>query len=417
MKTRPFRPPPLLRMSILTIVVLVILSIAPLTARAQAVGQISGIVTNGTTGQPVPSIEVTLSQFTTDGLQGDTTTTTAADGSYTYDDVDTADGIVYAASVSYSGVLYSTGMIRFQGTTEQSGTITTYETTSDANVVTVESRGIVLAEVSPDSGEATVLDIVALAVNGNQTFVTGDDGRSIEFPVPRNATDITPAPGFDFGTPTIDNSTVFATSPLRPEGGSATLNYLIPYTGHDFAIELRNAYPTEIVRILVPSDLTDDTESIGVRSTGFQDAGTAMIGEREYHVWVGTAMERDSSVRVTFTDLPESASEANRLRVLEPAIIAILALIAAAGVTLWFIRKRKLPALEPAVALSDNAAMYDSREELVVQLQELQDEHENGMIDDEQYLSERHALLERLRIVSRQLREQPPDDNNETVLG
>ena len=55
-------------------------------------------------------------------------------------------------------------------------------------------------------------------------------------------------------------------------------------------------------------------------------------------------------------------------------------------------------------------AMVESREELVIQLQELQDEHENGQIDDELYLSERRSLLERLRTVSRQLRDEPAED-------
>ena len=412
MKTRLFRPPITLRLSALTIVVLLLATTLPLSASAQANGQIGGVVTNATTGQPAPAIEVTLTAFRTAGVVGEMTTTTGADGAYVFSDVDTADGIVYAASVSYRNVLYSTGMIRFLETTEQTSAINVFETTDNSDVLRVPSRGIVLSEMSPETGEATMLDIYSIDVEGDQTFVAGDDGRSMEFPVPRNAGLVTPLPGFDFGTPTIENAVVFATSPLRPGGGSATFTYPIPYTGTAFSIDTRNAYFTEVVRILIPTDLTANLDSVGVSAAGFEDEGVAQIGERQYHVWTASSMERNSNVRVTFSALPQSAFEPNQLHVLEPALLAGLALVVATALTAWFIRRRQLTTPEPAFAGLMPQAIVESREELVIQLQELQDEHDNGQINDELYLSERRALLERLRIVSRQLRDEPADDRS-----
>lgn len=401
-----------LRLSILTIVVLLLATTIPLSASAQETGRISGVVTNGTTGQLVPDIEVTLTAFRTEGIVGETTATTGADGVYTFSEVDTADGIVYAASVSYLNVLYSTGMIRFLETTEQTSAIDVFETTADSDVLRVPSRGIVLSEISPETGEAILLDIYSIDVGDELTFVAGDDGRSMEFPVPRNAGLVTPLPGFDFGTPTIENAVVFATSALRPEGGSATLTYPIPYTGTAFSIDTRNAYPTDVVRILIPTDLTANLDSVRASAAGFEDEGVAQIGERRYHVWTASAMEPNSNVRVAFSSLPQSAFEPNQLHVLEPALLAGLALVVATALTAWFIRRRQLTEPQPAFAGPMPQAIVESREELVIQLQELQDEHENGQIDDELYLSERRGLLERLRVVSRQLRDEPLDDRS-----
>jgi hypothetical protein len=407
MKTRHFRSPTTLRLCILTTVVLLLTTAFPSSATAQTNGQISGIVTNMTTGQPVSQIEITLTAFRTEGIVGEMTTTTSADGAYTFSNVDTADGIVYAASVSYLNVLYSTGMIRFLETSEQTSSIDVFETTDDSSLLRVTSRGIVLSEISPESGEAIMLDIYSIDVEGDQTFVADDNGRSMEFSVPRTAGLVTPMPGFDFGTPTIENAIVFATSPLRPGGGSATLSYPIQYTGTAFSFDTRNAYPTEIMRILIPTDLTQNVDSVGVSAAGFEDAGVAQIGEHQYHVWTASSMERNSNVRVTFNSLPQSAFEPNQLRVLEPAVLAGVALVLATAFTAWVIRRRDLTAPELAYAGSMPQAIIESREELVIQLRELQDEHDNGQIDDELYLSERRTLLERLRIVSRQLRDEP----------
>lgn len=378
-------------------------SLAPVAAQTN--GEISGTVINGTSDQPVPEIEITLTAFRTEGVVGESTTVSAADGSFTFPEVDTADGLVYAASVSYRNVLYSTGMIRFQGSTSQTSNISVFESTDNRDVVRVRSRGLVLSEVSPETGEATFLDIYSIDVDTNETFVAGDDGRSMEFPVPRNAGTVTPLPGFDFGSPTIQNAVVFATSPLRPGGGSASITYPVPYTRTSFSIDTRNAYPTDVARILIPTDLTTGADSIAVSANGFVDEGAAMIGEREYRVWTATDLEADSSVRVTFSSLPQSAFQPNELRVREPAILAGSALVVAAGVTFWFVRRQRATQPGATTSVPVHQEMVESREELVVQLQELQDEHENGQIDDEMYVEERRLLLERLRLVSRQLRD------------
>lgn len=408
MRTNTFRPLiALLFASIL--VTTVVLGTPPTRSTAQENGTIRGTIINQTTGIPANETEVTLSVFTTDGLIDEHGTTTDGSGHFTFEGMDTADGIVFAASTTYGGVLYSSGMIRFQGTTEQTTEIRIYETTTDRSVVHVGTRGIVLSEIDPEVGEATLLDIYALQVEGNRTFVAGDTGRSLEFAVPRNAASVTPLPGFDFGTPVIENSIVYATSALRPDGGSAQLSYLVRYTGTRFSIETRNPYPTEIFRILVPVELTGASDSITVTANGFVDEGTATIGEREYRVWGVADLEAGSNARIAFESLPKSAFEPNELRVLEPAVLAGVALLGAAAFTTYLFRRGRLqPAAAPAAAPAE--LIIESRDELVVQLQELQDEYQNGLIDDDVYATERRALLVRIRDASHALRDEPSSD-------
>jgi hypothetical protein len=95
-------------------------------------------------------------------------------------------------------------------------------------------------------------------------------------------------------------------------------------------------------------------------------------------------------------------------------VIAGAALLAATAATVVMVRRKKVVSADPDVEEAVTAGFIESRDELVVQLQELQDEYENGMIDEELYLSERRQLLERLRDVSRYLRSLPEDPVNQT---
>jgi hypothetical protein len=398
--------------TILAVLALALTHSTTVVAQEQFDGTISGNVINQTTGQPVSGITVTVSAFTSDGLQAEFTGTTDEHGSFEFLELDTSDGIVYAASVSYRGVLYSTGMIQFLGGVDQTSDIDVFETTTDRSVVGVSTRGVVLSEIDSDSGTTTILDIYSMTVEGEQTFVAGDTGRSVEFPIPRNAGTPTLLPGFDFGTAVVENSILYASSPLRPPGASATISYQLQYTGNAFTLDLLNAYSTGTFRVLIPTDLTAEADSIVVSGSVLDDDGVARIGDRDYHVWTATGLRAAETVRVSFSSLPESSFAPNRLRVAEPTILAGLALVAATALTAIAIRRKKIIPVDELSGTAVMAGFVESREELVLQLQELQDEHENGMIDDELYLSERRNLLERLRIVSHQLQE--PSDHEST---
>jgi hypothetical protein len=380
---------------------------SPAVAQDQFEGTITGTVINQTTGQAIGGIPVTLSAFTSEGLQAEFNTSTAENGTYEFVELDTSEGIVYAASVSYRGVLYSTGMIQVVEGAHQTSDIAVFETTTDRSVVTVSTRGMVLSELFPASGSATLLDIYSIAVDGDQTFVAGDTGRSLEFPIPRNAGTPTLLPGFDFGSAVVENSILYASSPLRPPGASVTISYSVQYTGTSFTLDILNAYPTGTFRVLIPTDLTVNADSITVSGSGLEDEGIASIGDRDYHVWTATELRAGGTIRVGFASLPESGFAPNRLRVAEPTILAGVALVAATALTAVAIRRKVIVQDEDESGHALVAGFVESREELVLQLQELQDEYDNRMIDDDLYLTERRDLLERLRIVSHQLRDLP----------
>lgn len=400
------------RFLLMFVVLAVAGAIFPAAVAAETNGRISGTVTNGTTGQPLAGATVTASRFDQQPTGGvmpqsvDVTTTTDADGRYTFEGLETSDGLVYAISITYSGVLYSSGMVRISETPEQVADIPVYETTPDQSSITLASRGVLLNAVDKDTGAATITDVFSFENTSNRTIVAGDDGRTLRFSIPSNAAEVGPRPGFDFGTPSLEGSTVFATSPLRPGvANPASFNYTIPYSGSSFEMTLVADYPTSDLRILLPVDADDQGPRVSSDSRQLLDNGVVPIGDLRYRVWSTGAMSAGDAVDLRFVDLPRTAADNRGLSTVEPAAIAVIALLAAAGAAAWVITRRKLYQPRPVTVAPMLAETLDTRRaELTDELRALEAAHTSGNVDERDYQATRRQILEDLRRISRAMR-------------
>ena len=381
-------------------------------AAAETNGRISGTVTNGTTGQPLAGATVTASRFDQQPSGGnmpqsvDVTTATATDGSYPFEGLDTSDGLVYAISVNYQGVLYSSGMVQISSTPEQTSDISVYETTPDQSAITLSSRGLLLNAVDRETGAATITDVFSFDNTGNMTVVAGDDGRTLRFSVPSNAAEVGPRAGFDFGTPSLEGTTVYATSPLRPGvANPASFNYIIPYSGSSFEITIAADYPTDDLRILLPAD----ADGAGGGGAGgprqVLDQGVVPIGGGRCPALAPRPLAAGDSLSLRFVDLPATSAENRGLSTIEPAVIAIIALLAAAATAGWVVSRRKLYAPRPVVVAPVLAETLDARRAaLTDELRGLEAAHAAGDVEEEAYRTSRRMILEDLRRISRSMR-------------
>ncbi len=402
-----------MRRLLITFALLAIAStLLPAVVAADTNGRISGTITNGTTGQPLAGATVTASRFDQKPEGGtmpqsvDVTTTTADDGSYAFTGLDTSDGLVYAISVTYQGILYSSGMVRINSTPEQTSDFAVYETTPDQSAVTLSSRGLLLNAIDKDTGAATITDVFSFDNTGNKTVVAGDDGRTLRFSIPPNAAEVGPRAGFDFGTPSLEGSTVFATSPLRPGAANpASFNYTIPYSGSSFEITIAADYPTDDLRILLPADGSGKGARVSSDSRQLLDNGVVPIGDQQYHVWSTGALSAGDSLALRFVDLPASSAANQPLRTIEPATIALIALIVAAGAAAWVISRRRLLEPRPVTVTPVLAETLDARRAtLTDELRGLEAAHAAGGMDERQYQRSRRLILEDLRRISRAAR-------------
>ena len=389
------------------LIAVTVLALAPYTAGAQSPGIVRGKVIDATTGGAVSGATVELSRFEGNppALVSSTTTTTSANGSYRFEGLDTTGGIVWVTSVTYQGVLYSSGMIRFQDGEDQQRDLTVYDTTTDPSGLGVSSRGLVISGIDSSTGQLSVVDIFALRLTGSRALGPNADGRTVRFAVPDSALEVTPMPGFDFGTPSIESAIVYSSAPLAPGDSSASLGYTLPYTGNSVAFDLKPLYQTDAVRILIPVSGGEFTNTITLTGQGFTAGGVVTVGNRDYQLWSSGAIAADQPLQVRIGNLPPFEPKLNRLRSFEPAVVAVIALLLATGLTVWVVMKRGLHRSRPVMlAPVLGAPLEERRAELAERLRTLEREHADGELDERTYAAERRGILEQLRQLSRQAR-------------
>ena len=390
----------------------IISALLPFSVAADTNGRISGTVTNGTSGQPVSGSTVTVSRFDKKPEGGvmpqsvDLTAITTGDGRYSFDGLDTSTGLVYAVSVTFQGVLYSSGMVQISSSPEQTADISVYETTPDQSAVSLSSRGLILNAVDRETGAASIVDVFSFDNAGNKTVIAGDEGRTLRFSVPPNAAEVGPRAGFDFGTPSLEGSTVYATSPLRPGAANpASLGYVLPYSGSTFELSVTTDYPTQDVRILVPAGEDGKGARVVSDTKPLLDGGIISIGSQPYHVWSTGMLQKGDVLSLRFLDLPTATSANRALSTIEPALIAIVALLLATGVAGWVVRSRRLSApriVTVAPALADT--LEARRAALTEELRGIEAAHTAGLVDSPEYQRSRRLILEDLRRISRAMR-------------
>jgi hypothetical protein len=393
------------------LLMLMALFVLPHTASADTNGSVTGVIVNGTTNTPLPDATVTISRFDQMPQNGqmpqsvDTTTTTDAEGKYEFEGLDASTGLVYAVSVTYLNVVYSSGMIQLSQQAQQTSDITVYETSSDPAGVSIQSRGILLSGIDKTTGVLQITDVYSLMNATQQTLVAGDDGRTLTFEVPKNAAQVSPRPGFDFGTASIEEATVYATAPLRPgPANPASFDYTIPYSASSIEIPLAAAYPTDSLRILVPAGDTDPKLTVSLAGSSLLDGGVVSIGDVPYHVWSTGAVPAGQSLTLKLGALPVPDAP-HQLRTVEPALIVLVLVAAAAGVTGWVVMRRGLYRPRPVQVAANAAAPLDvRRQQLSDNLRMLETIHQDGDIDDDAYRVQRRAILEELRSISRAMR-------------
>lgn len=378
----------------------------PADALAQSAGVISGTVVNGTTGSPISNATVTLSKFTSRSPESvDISTETDDEGLYTFDGVDTSDGIVYATSLEYADVLYGSGMILVSQAPSATADIVVFEATTDTSAIVIRDRVVLLNGSNQVDGEVSVTDIFNIENTGNRSLVRDENGRTLQLDVPDNASTVSPRPGFDFGTPSVEGSTVYLTSPVRPGTSTPSLTYDIPYRGNAVDLDLSAAYPTSSLRFLVPVGESDEGPSVESNGRKLRDDGITSIGDREYRIWSTSDVDASSVIRVAFVDLPQSAVGNRELWSIEPLIIAAATVVIASTLTTIVVRRRGLHlprpvTLTPAV----NYSLESRRTILADELRNLEAQRHEAHIEEDAYRAQRRTILEELRGISRSMR-------------
>ena len=359
-------------------------------ALAPGTGVISGTVTNGTTGQPMPDLTVELGIFDNNSLLEQRTVKTDAKGFYRFDALTTESGITFAGRVEYpTGVPISSDFVGFEGgATELNLPIAGYETTTDPSGINIAQMHFL---ASFESGAAQVTELLIFSQTGNRTYI-GDGSGVLRFTLPQGAQSLQIEGATDTSGRFETTADGFVDKLPLPPGQSARqmiFYYLVPYTGDKLNLSFKTDYPVSKVNAL----LSDAGQKVTSDQLTYQGVRDTQMGT--FHNLVAQDLPADSQVTIAMTNLPTGAGAAAAAGTAGGAtnrvLLWVMAGIAAAAAALLII----LPVVRGRTAPTE--APMATRGDLVDALARLDLAHEAGELSDAAYRDQRLHLKARLR--------------------
>ena len=348
---------------------------------------LEAVVLNGTAGASVPeALIVTLQVFNTENNELQRLEAEAgADGVASFGGVIDDQEVSYTLSAAYQDIRFFSDA--YLSAIEREGplTLTVFETTSDPSVIRIIGDSSAITPPDDDSGVLRVLQVTTFENVSDRAYVGNDPLNTrltVQLPLPAMAFDLESvhSPGSLVLAP--DSRDVYSIIPVMPGVEEYIVTYGILYTTDVFAWSKTYPYPTEVARLLIPSDVSFRPGSDWIEMAESEVSGVTYARYEMRSVLAGETLSGN------LADLPASAGSRSRSleRTLRDAALGVvaIALIMAAGFALWWARfynRRRGPALSDA----EQEAMDAQREATLEELARLEDAREAGEITDDEY--------------------------------
>jgi mono/diheme cytochrome c family protein len=364
----------------------------------QALGVISGVVTNPSGGDLPVGESITLHAFDMADLVFTMTAPLNDDGLYLFENLEMPVGRSFFTTLDFEGVTYGSQF----ASVEEAGAalempINVYPSTTDSSLAMVDRLHFFFEFIDEQTLQVSELYII---VNpGNETLVASEQGQPVlSFTVPAEATNlqfsnedmmsgiIQPSEqGFDIITPI---------RPTGDEGLPILFSYDMPYNRK---LELSRPVDllTNAVVILVPAG------NIKVKGDQIQDVGTRDVeGGMQFQMYTGGNLSAGQTLDLTITGKPSegeaAASNTNSTTGILIGIAALGLVLVVAGVWLY---RRNLKVQPEQVADEAQGAepAFESPEAVMDAILALDDLYQEGKLPEDAYLPRRAELKEQLR--------------------
>ncbi len=263
-------------------------------------GTLKGKLLNGSTGEPVANMPITLHVVSSTGDSVQTVKgVSAEDGSFVFENLNRDHTLSYILEADYKNIPYFSPepAIFLPDKTETDLNLNVYETTDDPAVVSQSTLHRIMA-FAPN--EISVADVYVLGNSGDKTYIgkVGADGQpeTIKVAIPANAVDV------QFRSDTVrqtDDGAYVDSRPVVPGEGSYTLfvTYFIPFEGKSVSMELPVYNNIDTINILA----ADQGEQIS--SPQLENAGNRTIQGEAYQLWGGQNLAAGQSLVMEFSQL------------------------------------------------------------------------------------------------------------------
>ncbi len=249
------------------------LGMPPSTVATKGSGVITGTVVNGTTGQPVPNLTVSLGIFDATSLLEDRTAATDATGVYRFADLPTDATLMFATQTEYpAGVPYFSNSTKFAiGASSLNLPLAVYETTNDPAGISADRVHYIIEFAN---GRAFVAELLVFSLTGNRAYI-GTGMGTLRFTVPAGAEDLEISDGEIGGQYVPTNDGFVDTLPVPPGQGARQVlfRYSLPYSANTLDLVRTVPYPTAAINALV-TDVGAEVSSAQLVNQGVRQTAT-----------------------------------------------------------------------------------------------------------------------------------------------
>ena len=360
---------------------------------------IQGRVVNGTPGAELPGDLAVLMLVTgADGaLTGTGQTTPDQEGRFEFADVELVEGGNYTLSVDYGGVFYSTNTNVTGVPLEQQVTLTIFEPTQDASVVSVGRHVMVLAAVDDKDRMITAFEFAEVSNLSNRTLLPDLTNPAqisfLRFALPPNAADLNVESDLRGGD-IIAIPTGFAlTAPVPPGDHSIIFSYTFPYEGSGLSYRQSLVQGAGIFQVLVPERLT------GVSVSALAPVLPVNIQGTSYRAWEGRDIPPGRGLELALTGLPEPGVWTRFGSSVTDGTFWQIAIPSAVGATLaalllWGLVQRYRPPIgAPQAAGPTSGPESTERAPLVRSVAQLDERYQQGQVSEDDYRQRRGELI------------------------
>lgn len=374
---------------------------------AGPMGQVTGTLQNRNTGKRVSeSLEVMLHVLDKDFVdQNMLHAQSSMDGTFLFEDVPFAEGLQFAVMAVYEGATYASETVPADmGSLKVAVEVPVYESTPDLSALQVDQMHV-LFDLAEDGLETK--EIYVVSNPGDRTVKDAyqlEDGKTatLEFPLPSDADYIFFKP--DEQDRFVKLNGGFADTYPIPPGTQVIqfmVTYLVPYSGE------REYVYTSPMAITQMNLLLPEQGNLVLQGAGLMGPETMSLPNGgSYQMY--TYPDLKAGQTVSFTITGRGADPAARTTNVNTSIAvgaAILGLIIIGAGLIWW--RRNNHDVEREVEGTESGSEFDRT---VNEIARLDEAHERGDLDEEQYHQERQALRERARALLQQLEE---DDRRE----
>jgi hypothetical protein len=361
---------------------------------------VSGIVTNGTTGEPAPSgTEVFLRAFTSDlNRTLNLTATVESDGRYLFELTDVPQDWFMRTAVFYEDIEFGSNFDQVSSSIpDLELPVIIYDKTTEPDAITINQLHTI-TQLQSD-GQLEVSQLYVVGNSGNAVYVgpAGDITEgTFELVLPDNAQLIEFQRGFgsfDSFFPTqelIPTTAGWAdTLPVRPGQGSLVLlaRYTIPYTEDGTTLSHPLLYDTADINLVLP-------EGINVSGPDtWEDTGLQTLENGVFSSFRIVELAAGSTLNATFEGRPRQSAPTSSGAVVRNETAELMIggglFLVVIAVAIFSVRQWQAPAYD----------IETEKEDIIHEIAELDDDFEAGQIDEAEYLDLRESLLEELRAI------------------